>query len=461
MEEEILLMSTSRRHFLQATSAVSGLAIGQAAGAQNEPRRSANDQIQIACIGFGIMGQGDVRTATSIPGVKLVAVADVYDGRAAAARERYGDQVFTTRDYREVLARPNVDAVIVATPDHWHARIATDALNAGKDVYCQKPMVQRVEDGHKVIDAQKKTGRILQVGSQRVSSVLYAKAKELIKSGAIGEVHMIEAFWDRNSSLGAWQYSIPPDASPQTIDWDRFLGNAPKVPFEPVRLFRWRNYRDYGTGIAGDLFVHQFSGIHFVMSALGPQRVCATGGTYFWKDGRDVPDLMMGMFDYPAADAHPGFQINLRVNFEAGGAGGADAQGFRFVGTEGVLNLSVGNAIVLSKRPRETEPGTTANTFSRATAQKILEEYRRKYPPRQGGLDAMHPVTEEKFLMPRGYSEQDAHHQVFFDAVRNRKPVVEDAVFGLRAAGPALLANMSYFEGKTVAWDPVAMRVKG
>ena len=270
-------MSITRRNFVQATGIASALAA--AGAAQETPRRSANDQVQIACIGFGIMGQGDVQTATSLPGVKLVAVADVYDGRQTLARERYGDQVFTTRDYREVLARPGVDAVIVATPDHWHARIATDALTAGKDVYCQKPMVQRVDDGHMVIDAQKKTGRILQVGSQRVSSVLYAKAKELIKSGAIGEVHMIEAFWDRNSPQGAWQYSIPPDASPQTIDWDRFLGSAPKRPFEPVRLFRWRNYQDYGTGIGGDLFVHQFSGIHFVMNALGPQRVCSMGGT--------------------------------------------------------------------------------------------------------------------------------------------------------------------------------------
>ncbi len=440
----------------------STVALGSAAVAQERAKPvSANDRIQVACIGFGIMGQGDVRTEAALPGVEIVAVADVYDGRLTLARERYGDHVFTSRDYREVLARPGVDAVIVATPDHWHARIATDALLAGKDVYCQKPMVQRIEDGHMVIDTQKKTGKILQVGSQRVSSILYAKAKELIKSGAIGEVHMIEAFWDRNSAQGAWQYSIPPDASPQTIDWDRFLGYAPKRPFEPVRLFRWRNYRDYGTGIAGDLFVHQFSGIHFVMNALGPQRVSASGGTYYWKDGRDVPDLMMGMFDYPQTDTHPPFQINLRVNFEAGGTGGADGQGFRFVGTEGVLNLSVGDALVLSKRPRDRQTGNTANTFSKATAEKILEEYRHNNPPAGGGVDSMRPIVEEKFTMPPGYTEQVAHHQNFLDAVRHRRPVVEDAVFGLRAAGPALLSNMSYFEKRMVEWDPVNMRVKG
>ena len=130
-------------------------------------------------------------------------------------------------------------------------------------------MVQKIEDGQRMIDAQKKTGRILQVGSQRVSSIVYQKAKDLLKAGAIGQVNMIEAWWDRNSAIGAWQYSIPPDASPTTIDWDRFLGSAPKVPFQPIRLFRWRNYRDYGTGVAGDLFVHLFSGMHFIMDATG------------------------------------------------------------------------------------------------------------------------------------------------------------------------------------------------
>ncbi|MEO8662882.1 MAG: Gfo/Idh/MocA family oxidoreductase [Bryobacteraceae bacterium] len=451
-------MPITRRHFLNASAA----GLGAASALEAAPQRpaSANDKIQLACIGYGIMGQGDVETATGLPGVKLVAVGDVYEGRLTRAKERYGSDVFTSRDYREVLARKDVDAVIVATPDHWHARIASAALLAGKDVYCQKPMVQKVADGHVVIDAQKKSGKILQVGSQRVSSVLYAKAREIIRSGVIGQVHMIEAFWDRNSSLGAWQYTIPPDASPQTIDWETFIGNAPKHAFDPIRLFRWRNYRDYGTGIAGDLFVHQFTGIHYVMDSLGPQRVCATGGTYFWKDGRDVPDLMMGLFDYGASEKHPGFQINLRVNFEAGSTGGADGQGFRFVGTEGILNLSVGNALSVSKRVAPSEPGTTAETFSRAIEQQVLENYRAKFPRREPSVDDMRPATEERFMMPRGYNEQTAHHETFLDAVRTRKPVVEDAVFGLRAAGPALLSNISYFEHRMVEWDPIAMQIK-
>ena len=328
-------MSTTRRNFLQAGSATTMLA----AAAPAQTPKGANDKINVACIGFGIMGQGDVSTVTTVPGAKLVAVADVYEGRRTKAKEGYGKDIFTTADYREILARPDVDAVIVATPDHWHQIIACDAMRAGKDVYCQKPMVQKVEEGAAVIQAEKETKRILQVGSQRASSILYAKAREVIKQGSIGEVRMVEAFWDRNSALGAWQYSVPPDATPQTLDWDRFLGHAPKRPFEPIRSFRWRNYQDYGTGVAGDLYVHLFTGIHYVMDSNGPNRVMSTGGLYYWKDGRDVPDLMLGMYDYPDTKAHKAFHLSIRLNFEAGGG---DGSGFRFIGTEGVLDLAVG-----------------------------------------------------------------------------------------------------------------------
>src|ERR1700722_10475672 len=292
-------MST-RRHFLQASTAA-GLAASAIPG-QSPPEKkiSPNDRIRVALIGAGGMGSADAESSQQVPGVELVAVSDIYQGRLTRAKERWGNQLFITRDYREVLARPDIDAVIVATPDHWHAQISIDAMNAGKDVYCEKPMVQRVQDGMAVVEAQKNTSRIMQVGSQRVSSIVYKKAQELLQAGAIGELNMVEAWWDRNSAIGAWEYSIPPDATPQNIDWDRFLGRAPKVPFEPVRLFRWRNYRDYGTGVAGDLFVHLFSGMHFITGAIGPERVYATGGLRYWKD-RDVPDVLLGLYDYEAS----------------------------------------------------------------------------------------------------------------------------------------------------------------
>ncbi|MDQ6707600.1 MAG: Gfo/Idh/MocA family oxidoreductase, partial [Acidobacteriota bacterium] len=288
-------MKTNRRTFLKASSA---------ALAATPQRVSASDKIRIAAIGHGGMGSGDTRYAVSLPGVELVAVCDIYDGRLTRAKEIYGQQIFTTRDYREILARKDIDSVIIATPDHWHSTISIAAMEAGKDVYCEKPMVHAVEQGKPVIAAQERTGRIFQVGSQYVSSLVYQKAKQLIADGAIGTINMVEAWLDRNTAIGAWEYSIPPDASPANIDWDRFLGQAPKRPFEPVRLFRWRNYRDYGTGVAGDLFVHLLSGLHFATGSIGPERVMATGGLRYWKDGRDVPDVMLAMLDYPAQKAH-------------------------------------------------------------------------------------------------------------------------------------------------------------
>ena len=437
---------TTRRHFLGALAAAP-------LAAQVRPR-SANDNVQIAIIGAGGMGMGDVTSSLSVGGVKLVAAADIYQGRLVHSQERWGKDVFTTRDYREVLARPDVDAVIVATPDHWHQKISVDAMTAGKDVYCEKPMVQRVDDGYPVIEAQKKTGRILQVGSQRVSSIVYKKAQELMQGGAIGELNMIEAWWDRNSAIGAWQYSIPPDATPENIDWDRFLGRAPKVPFEPVRLFRWRNYRDYGTGVAGDLFVHLFSGMHFVTGAIGPTRVYATGGLRFWKDGRDVPDVMLGLYDYPKTDKHPAFNLALRVNFVDGGA---ENSGFRFIGSEGILTIDRG--VTVSKTPREAEPGYTIETFAQETQEQFLKDYRRKYPQQRPTADAIRPQAEETFLPPRGYNDHVDHHRNFIEAVRSRKAVVEDPVFGFRAAGPALLSNISYFERRVCAWNPETMKL--
>ena len=439
-------MSTTRRNFIQL-----GAAAGLAALAKPV---SANDNLQIATIGVGGMGSGDTHYALQIPGVKLVAVSDVYDGRLTRAKELWGKDLLATRDYREVLARKDIDAVIIGTPDHWHQKITVDALESGKDVYCEKPMIQRLDDGMKVVDAEKRTGRILQVGSQRVSSIIYKKAQDLINAGVIGEVNAIEAWWDRNSAIGAWQYSIPPDATPENIDWDQFLGRAPKVPFEPVRLFRWRNYRDYGTGVAGDLFVHLFSGMHFIMNSIGPTRVFATGGLRYWNDGRDVPDVMFALCDYPKTPEHPDFTLALRVNFVDGSGGSSE---FHFTGSEGVLQIG-DRGVTVTRKPREKEPGYTIETFPEAIQKEFLEEYHKKYPitaPTAAGMEA---VDEEVYQAPRGYNDHLEHHRNFIHAVRTRTPVVENSVFGFRAAGPALLANVSYFESRSCGWDPKQMK---
>jgi predicted dehydrogenase len=449
------MQELNRRSFLRAAGAASaatvlGARIHALAAPQDAPDRAiaANDHIQLALIGAGGQGQGDTRTAVQVPGVKLVAVADCYNGRLEHSKEVWGSDLFTTRDYNEILSRKDIDAVLIATPDHWHKQAAVDAMKAGKDVYCEKPMIHLYTDGPQMIETARSTQRILQIGSQRVSSIIYAKTKELLASGAIGQLNMVSAHWDRNSAIGAWDYTVPPDASPETCDWPRFLGTAPNIPFNGEHFFQWRKWKAYGSGAAGDLFVHLFSGTHFITGSDGPTRGMATGGLRFWKDGRDAPDVMLGLFDYPE-----GFNLSLRVNFVDGGE---ESEGLIFTGSEGTMEIA-GYTVTVNRVPRETEPGFTIDTFAEATEHEFLKKYREKYP-------ATHPASPpsagvEKYVAPSGDSDSYDHFKNFFNSVRTRRQPVEDAVFGYRAAGAALLSNLSMERAAIVSWDPDAMKL--
>jgi predicted dehydrogenase len=453
--EERAVVELNRRGFLKAAgiAAAGNLLVSKVNAlelAQNVPARAieANDQIQIALIGAGGRGQEDTKTALQVPGVKLLAVADCYNGRLDHSKELWGRDIFTTRDYSEILARKDIDAVIIGTPDHWHKQVAVDAMRAGKDVYCEKPMIHLYSDGPEMIETARATKRVLQIGSQRVSSVVYAKAKELLAAGTIGQLNMVTAHWDRNSAMGAWDYTIPLDASTETCDWPRFEGTAAKIPFSSERFFQWRKWKAYGSGVAGDLFVHLFSGTHFITGSHGPTRAMATGGLRFWKDGRDVPDVMLGLFDYPE-----GFNLSLRVNFVDGGE---ESEGLIFTGSEGTMQIS-GNSVSVSRTPREKEPGLTVDTFTYAMQKEITQAYKQKYPETHSqGAPAM---GYEKFEAAAGYNDTYDHFHNFFQAVRTRQPVVEDATFGYRAAGAALLSNLSIERGTIVHWDPNAMKL--
>ena len=421
-----------------------------------EPYRSysANDTIRLATIGFGIQGISDTGNAVRIDGVELVAACDLYEGRLTRAKEIYGKDIFTTRDYREILSRKDVDAVIIATPDHWHEKIAIDAMKAGKAVYLEKPMIKNIVEGHNIIKVQKDTGAILQVGSQGLSSIYSAKARELYKSGAIGDLVMVEIFNDRYSSEGAWQYPLPPDASPETIDFDTFLGTAQKKEFDPVRFFRWRNYQDYGTGVAGDLFVHSFSTLNFIIDSLGPQTAKSTGGLRFWKDGRDVPDILMSLYDFPKTDTHTAFNAVLRINFIASNGGGG---GFRLVGTDGAMTLGWSSVSVTHSRLGWRPSGYALKSYSAEMQNEINKIYDAQYEQKRGNM--LMP-EETVFEAPNAYKGADYDHfYTFFEAMRGNKKIVEDATYGLRAAGAALLSNISYFEDRTVSWDPVKMQL--
>ena len=456
-------MESSRRKFIKNVGAASVLLATDSFAKpfniiKDLAKISPNDKIRIATIGMGIQGHYDTKSALKTSGVELVAAADLYDGRLIRTKEVFGRDVFTTRDYREILTRKDIDAVLVVTPDHWHDKITKDSLEAGKSVYCEKPMVQKIDRGRGVIEAWQKSGKTMQVGSQRISGSVFEEAKRLIKAGEVGEINFIESNNDRFNSIGAWNYSIPTDASTETVDWDTFLGTAPKHPFDATRFFRWRNYKDYGTGVGGDLFVHLITGVHYITGSYGPTRILSSGELSYWKDGRDVPDMMVSILDYPKTEQHSQFQMVLRVNF---GNAGAIKNNTRIIGTEGQIDL-MENALVLSKKKLPKAPGIggydSLATFSEEEQKKSQAAYDAKYSADDRKAE---PVKEVRFDAPKGEDSHANHFANFFENVRKgSQGTIEDPIFGFRAAAPVLACNDSYFEQKIIHWDPVAMKVK-
>lgn len=448
-------MKNKRRDFLKtlglasaaAVVPLSALADEKAASALlSRPFNSGNnaETINLALIGAGGMGSSDTETALQHENVKLIAVCDLYDGRLDDAKKRWGSHLFLTKDYKEVLKRSDVDAVIIGTPDFWHKKISIDALNAGKHVYCEKPMVHSVDEGHDIIKAWKKSGKVYIVGSQGMSSLGNEKAKELLEQGVIGDLNYAEGFWARNSPVGAWQYPIPEDASTDTVDWDKYLSITKKRSWDPLRFFRWRNYLDYGTGMSGDLFVHLFSSLHFITSSKGPNKVAATGGLRYWKDGREVPDVLLGMFDYPKTKEHPAFNLSLRCNFVDGTSGSTF---LRIVGSKGSMDVEWDKlTLKLNTGVEDDDP--------------FLEEKGKSESANKDRKKIVPPLTTE-YTAQKGYKGAHYDHFAnFFDAIRNNGKVIQDPEFGFRAAAPALLCNESYEQNKFISWDPEKMTKK-
>lgn len=243
------------------------------------------------------------------------------------------------------------------------------------------------------------------------------------------------------------------------MDWQRFEALEPiKHSFDPKRFFRWRNYREYGTGVAGDLFVHLLTGIHFLTDSVGPDKIYSIGGLTYWKDGRNVPDVMSAVINYPERAEHPAFQVSLRVNFVSGDG---DRTVTRIVGSEGSIEIfgeGEGFNIVRNKMPKAPGYGgwDSFNTYPEAMQKEIVADYNRKWPEADRQRPKLDPIT---YHAPEGYNASNDHFANFFESVRHGKPVVEDAVFGFRAAAPALACNESYFQNKVIHWNAQDMRV--
>lgn len=432
-----VLMNSDRRRFLTTAGAAT---VFQLAG--NGPTLKAagiNDQIGLGFIGSGIRGTGLIDEFKPIPGLRMLSVCDLYDGCLTRAKEQIDTSVDVCKDYRAVLDRKEIDAVVIATPDHHHKKMVLDALSAGKHVYIEKPMTWSLEEGPQIIAAEKASGKVLQVGSQAKTSALSAKAKELISSGALGKVSMVRLANHRNNAQGAWKYPLPPDASTQTIDWQRFLGDRPMRAFDAKVFFQWRRWWEFSGGVATDLFVHLLTWLHEVMSVQAPVSVASFGGIVKWNDGRNVPDVMNSLFEYKE-----GFQADIYVNM----ANSFQVRGNTILGDQASLVEERGK-LILFPEPIDYDvqsygtlqwPKAMRSAYYESRGWKAEGRPAQPLPP---------PVQPQEVTVERG----PTHAEHFIISMRESKTSRENAEEGHYAAGAAHVANMAYRKGKRLRWD--------
>jgi predicted dehydrogenase len=412
-----------------------------------ERRVAPSDTVRFGMVGVGMQGSGLLGTSIRIPGVECAAACDLYDGRHTLAREIVRPDLRVTRRYKELLADKNIDCIVAAVPDHWHRQVVIDAVSAGKDIYCEKPMSHTAADGVAMVDAATKSGRIVQIGSQRVSSQICAKAKEMIAQGMLGDLMLVEGWLGRNSPTGAWQYPPPFDLSPQNLDWDTWQGDVPKRAFDPLIFARWRCWKEYGTGLAGDLLVHLISGM-MVMLGINepPKQASAVGGIRHWKDGRNMPDVHATVYYYGD------LPVYMRLN-----SGSEMPETYRFQGSKGILEVNEFGLTFTPQTGTDSYPSYYTGSFPRA----MREEYLKKWHEENDARVAREATSETISYRFGDFDDIRPHLSTFFDAVKTRKPVVEDVMFGQNAALACHMANESYFRKTMVSWDPASKTIKG
>jgi predicted dehydrogenase len=435
-----------RRNFLQATgltlsafSAANPITLNaQSSSTSRTP--PSGDRIRFGIIGVGMEGSGVLKSAIDLPGVECVGAADLYDGRHTLAKEITGNpNLFTTRNYHDLLNRKDIDCILAAVPDFWHKQVVVDACNAGKDIYCEKPMSHTAPEGFDMIEAAKRNNRVVQIGSQRVSSALCAKARELYRNGAIGEVQMVELTYGRNSPTGAWVYPPPSDLSLHNFSWDVWLKDTPKIPLNPERFARWRCWKEYGTGVGGDLMVHLISCMLFTLGwSEAPKSASALGGIFRWKDGRNMPDTHAVLFDYHS------IPVYVRLNQSS-----ATPETARFLGPKGVLEATGTTLRFSPQTGQDDEPCYYADSFPAKLHTEYVERWEVEHPQHYG----QEPITADMVYDGHDWDDLKPHLSVFFQATKTRQPVPEDAVFGNHAALACHMANESYFQKKQVFWN--------
>lgn len=382
----------------------------------------ANDRIQVGLIGCGNLGMRHLRIymkpMLDEGKVQVAGISDIY----TRARERAQDQAKLDakevyHDYHGLIGRKDIDAIYVVTPEHWHHKMTIDALNGGKDVYLEKPMSFTIPEAKDIAATVRRTGRVLQIGAQWCSDPRYHMAREAIEKGLIGNVMWAQSTYSMNSVYGVWQYEVEKEATPATVDWPAFLGNAPKRPFSGERFFRWRKYWDYSNGVVSDFFYHRLAPMLVTLGGRFPNIVSANGGIYQFKD-REVPDTFTMTVEYDS------FFINIAASATSSGPERFHAPAI--YGHEGTISFENG---FLSVKPDS--------------------QFRKKFASATGKSELRMEAN------PTDLNEIRTNHaRNFFDCMRTRKEPVLHAKLGYQVMTAIKLAAESYRTRRMMAFDP-------
>ena len=445
--------SMNRRQFLQksalAAAAVSAAGAPRKASAQiNNSAGLSVKPVRLGFIGVGIRGTLLMEAASGIAGVQIVAASDCYKGHLDRAQELISPAPTVTGDYTELIAHADIDGIVVAAPDHWHLKMTQEALAAGKHVYIEKPMTHSWEEGEAFIAAADKSGKAVQVGSQYVSMGCARKAAEFIREGLLGQVSLVEGKIHRNTATGAWYYPIPPDASPATVDFKRFLGPAPAREFDLRRFFQWRLVWDYSGGLPTDLFVHLITATHQLMGVQEPESVFTFAGIYHWKTYREVPDQMTSMVKYP-----DGFVLRLTSTAGNGHPGPL----LTFYGSAGTLEYN-GDSFKYFSEPRTDNFSYSTHSWPKATTARFKELM--GLNDRLGPIDGVEAADPVEYRSPNDEDSTRAHMRNWIEAVRTGGKPIEDVRFGHHAALVGHMCNLSHQSGKPVRWNKATRKVE-
>jgi predicted dehydrogenase len=397
----------TRRDFLQHTTvAAAGLTLaGPAVGA-----RETGDILNIGCIGTGGRCRGLMHSLAKIKNVRIAAVCDVWDDALAEGKKLADAKAFTTKHYKDLLARKDIDAVLIGTPDHWHVPLTIEAVAAGKDVYVEKPLTHEMSEGKKVLEAVNKSKQIVQVGTQQRSMPHIQKAKELVAAHRLGTISRVRLSWNRNSDR-VRRYKL--GVNPKSVDWKTFLGNAREQEFDEYRFRNWRWFWDFGGGIFTDLMVHWIDVAHWFLDLGVPQQAVSIGGYFSAKDVWETPDTVQTLLTYPG-----GVQTHFEGTFSNAHMGAR----IEFLGTDASLYVDRGRYELIPERGR-------------------------------GKADEMilgkGPRGRDFYDKPDG---ELLHLQNWIDCIRSRKTPTAPVSAGVSAAAAAHLANQALRTGSPTVW---------